>query len=874
MNTISRAALFQKLNPFLYSTVEGSTTFCKIRTNPYVELVHWLHQILQNNTCDFSCLIKHFSINGSRLASDVVSRLDALRCGSESVIDFSSDIDRAVERSWLLSSVKYKENRIRSARLFEAILMDEQLSHSFLSISPELKKINFSHLPAEKSKALFSASCEDVGEEKAVSGGHTIASGSDEALKRFTVDLTDKARSGAIDPVVGRDHEVDQIIDVLLRRRQNNPLLAGEAGVGKTAVVEGFAVRVALGDVPQALSNVSVLLLDIGLLKAGASMRGEFEQRLKQLISEIQRSEQPIILFIDEIHTLIGAGGEAGTGDAANLLKPALARGDLKTIGATTWGEYKKYIEKDPALTRRFQLIKVLEPSVPDAITMLNALIPSLEKHHGVDIHYTAVEAAVKLSSKYMADRQLPDKAISLLDTACARVAITQTGSPAVLSTALRQQEILKDKQLLLEREGRLGESVQEQLAAVCDELKAINATIDCLKEQWKAEQESFTSVSAMKKQLLTTDSAEANAPDRQEQYQAALSALRTLQGEQPMVSVAVSTDDVARVVQSWTGVPVGRMLESEVTAILGMEQTLMGRVIGQDHAIKAISRKIQTSHAGLDDPDKPIGVFLLAGPSGVGKTETAIALAESIYGGQQALITINMSEFQEAHTVSSLKGAPPGYVGYGEGGILTEAVRRKPYSVILLDEVEKAHPDVHEIFFQVFDKGWMEDGEGRRIDFRNTIILLTSNVGSELIINQMSEPEIAPDMDALSDLVREELLHVFPAAFLGRLSTVPYLPLCGERLRQITKLQLQRVVERAMNSHGMQLSYSPSVVDLIVSRCTNSNYGGRQIHSILENLILPELGLRVLESLGKGCKPTALKIRVLKGELIFESVS
>lgn len=871
MTVISRSSLFEKLDSFLYSTIEGSTTFCKIRMNPYVELVHWVHQILQNSACDFSYIVKHFEINESSLASDVVSRLDKLSSGYESVVDFSSDIDLAIERSWLLSSIKYKEAKIRSARLLEAIMMDEQLVESFYRISPELRKIKLSYLTGKKLEDLLANSSEKTSVSLDVSSSAAEVSSKDEALSRFTVDLTHKARSGEIDPVVGRDHEVDQIIDVLLRRRQNNPLLAGEAGVGKTAVVEGFAVRVAQGDVPQALRDVSVLLLDIGLLKAGASMRGEFEQRLKKLIHEVQQSDHPIILFIDEIHTLVGAGGEAGTGDAANLLKPALARGNLKTIGATTWAEYKKYIEKDPALTRRFQLIKVQEPSEQDAIAMLNALVPSLEQHHGVDIHYRAVEAAVKLSSKYIADRQLPDKAISLLDTACARVAITQTASPAILSAALRQQEMLGEERVLLEREGKLGNDVGERLTAVYDELQAIEIRIQQLNQQWKSEADAFASVSVTKKHLLGEESTGINTPECQKKYQDTLLSLRKLQGDEPLISVAVSEDDVARVVQSWTGVPVGRMLESEVMAVLGMEGPLMARVIGQDHAISALSRKIQTSNAGLDDPDKPIGVFLLAGPSGVGKTETAIALAESIYGGQQALITINMSEFQEAHTVSSLKGAPPGYVGYGEGGVLTEAVRRKPYSVILLDEVEKAHPDVHEIFFQVFDKGWMEDGEGRRIDFRNTIILLTSNVGSELIINQVAESDSALDMDILSDLVREELLQVFPPAFLGRLSTIPYLPLCSERLRQITKLQLQRVVDRAMENHRIELTYSPSVIDFIVSKCTNANYGGRQIHSVLENLVLPELGIRVLESLGKEHKLSALKIRVLKGELKFE---
>ena len=686
-----------------------------------------------------------------------------------------------------------------------------------------------------------------------VSGAMASAQmGKQEALRQFSVDLTDKARKGEIDPIVGRDEEIRQVVDILMRRRQNNPILTGEAGVGKTAVVEGFAQRITAGDVPPSLREVSLRTLDVGLLQAGASMKGEFENRLRQVIEEVQSSPKPIILFIDEAHTLVGAGGAAGTGDAANLLKPALARGTLRTVAATTWAEYKKYIEKDPALTRRFQVVQVKEPSEEKAILMMRGLAPHLEKHHRVQLFDEALEAAVRLSHRYIPARQLPDKAVSLLDTASARVAISQHAVPAELEDSRRRIEALETELRINEREAAVGMETTDRKVGVVGKLESERARCEGLEERWKQEKTLVEEILAIRAELRGPDgvpeSIEGSAGDgsgedaaEAETDQAVeggqgeegvgeepLSRLRglqeelaRLQGERPLILPSVDEQAIAAVVADWTGIPVGRMVKNEIETVLSLADTLSRRVVGQDHALEAVAKRIQTSRADLDNPNKPIGVFLLCGPSGVGKTETALALAEALYGGEQNLITINMSEFQEAHTVSTLKGAPPGYVGYGEGGVLTEAVRRRPYSVILLDEVEKAHSDVHEIFFQVFDKGMMEDGEGRLIDFKNTLILLTSNVGSDLIMNMCLDPELMPDIEGLNKALRDPLLKVFPAALLGRLISVPYYPLSEEMITNIATLQLDRIEKRISENHNLPFTYDKSVIELIATSVT-----------------------------------------------------
>ncbi|MNM76795.1 Chaperone protein ClpB [compost metagenome] len=703
-------------------------------------------------------------------------------------------------------------------------------------------------------------------------------------LAQYAQDLTAKARNGEIDPVTGRDEEIRQIVDILMRRRQNNPLLTGEAGVGKTAVVEGLALRIVAGDVPPQLRDVQLYLLDIGMLQAGAGVKGEFEKRLQTVIDEVQSSPTPIILFIDEIHTLIGAGGAQGTGDAANLLKPALARGQLRTVGATTWSEYKKYIEKDPALTRRFQVVQVHEPSEDKALLMLRSTVSPLEQHHRVLLLDEAVDAAVRLSHRYIPARQLPDKAVALLDTACARVAVSQHAEPAQVEDCRHRIEALQIEWDIARREAKVGignpqrpQDIEAQLALWQQQLEQLTA-------RWQEELALIQQIIDLRAQLHREEIEAEPTDEATEEPQPAPSAdelraqlaqlqqqLGELQGEAPLIFAAVDANVVAAVVSDWTGIPLGRMVKNEIDAVLQLADTLNQRVIGQRHALDLIARRVRTSRARLDDPNKPVGVFLLAGPSGVGKTETALALAETLYGGEQNVITINMSEFQESHTVSTLKGAPPGYVGYGEGGVLTEAVRRRPYSVVLLDEIEKAHPDVHEIFFQVFDKGWMEDGEGRHIDFRNTIIILTSNVGTDLIAGLCSDADLMPEPEALSGALREPLLSVFPAALLGRLLVVPYYPLTDATLGNIVRLQLGRVQRRLAENHDIVCTFDDAVIEQIVSRCTEVESGGRMVDAILTNTLLPQISHTLLTGSANDQRYRQLHIALQKNEFICQ---
>jgi type VI secretion system protein VasG len=703
--------------------------------------------------------------------------------------------------------------------------------------------------------------------------------GKEEALKQFTTDLTQQARDGKIDPIMGRDEEIRQVVDVLMRRRQNNPILVGEAGVGKTAVVEGFALRIARGDVPPALKDARLLALDVGLLQAGASMKGEFENRLKSVIEEIQASTTPVITFIDETHTLVGAGGAAGTGDAANLLKPALARGTLRTIGATTWAEYKKHIEKDPALTRRFQTVVVDEPSPTKAILMMRGIASMLEKHHKVQVLDEGIEAAVNLSARYIPARQLPDKSVSVLDTACARVSISQHAVPPEVDDSRKKITALETELGIIDRDETAGYDVTERRAAITAIKADEEKRLADLTARWEAEKAVVEQIIAIRAKLReggqpVEGAPEGEAPPDRDALMAELKAknaeLTAMQGETPLILPIVDAQAVATVVGDWTGIPVGRMLKDEIETVLNLDQHLAKRVIGQDHAMKMIAKRIQTSRAGLDNPSKPIGVFMLAGTSGVGKTETALALAEVLYGGEQNVITINMSEYQEAHTVSSLKGAPPGYIGYGEGGVLTEAVRRKPYSVVLLDEVEKAHPDVHEIFFQVFDKGQMEDGEGRMIDFRNTLILLTTNAGTEMIMDMCADPDLMPDPDGLAKALREPLLKIFPPALLGRLVVIPYYPLSAHMIAEITKLQLGRIKKRVQAAHGVPFVYSDVVVDTIVSRCQELESGGRMIDAIVTNTMLPDISNEFLRRMMSGGAVTRVAIDVKDGEFTY----
>jgi type VI secretion system protein VasG len=920
MASISRAALFGKLNRVGYRAIESATVFCKMRGNPYVELVHWIHQVLQLQDSDLHRIIRQFNLEPSRLAADITDSLDRLPRGSTTISDLSAHVEEAVERGWIFATLMFGEAQVRTGYLTLGMVDTRGLRNVLTSISKEFDKIKSETLK-DKFAEIVSGSPEEgqrptdgfqMGGGAApgeTSGAMAPAQmGKQEALKQFTTDLTEQARSGKMDPIIGRDEEIRQVVDILMRRRQNNPILVGEAGVGKTAVVEGFAQRIVRGDVPPQLKDVQLRTLDVGLLQAGASMKGEFENRLRQVIDEVQSSPKPIILFIDEAHTLVGAGGAAGTGDAANLLKPALARGTLRTIAATTWAEYKKYIEKDPALTRRFQTVQIDEPSEERAILMLRGVASTMEAHHKVQVLDEAIEAAVKLGHRYIPARQLPDKAVSLLDTACARVAISQHAVPAAVDDCRKHIESLETELAIIGREQAIGIDVGARRTHADGLLTQERERLVGLEKNWQSEKLLVEKILEHRRQLRegaapvegtgsslekAAAAAPAAAPSKppagepaaaptsplsDEQRASVLAQLRVLQtelaalqGENPLILPSVDAQAVGSVVADWTGIPVGRMVQDEIKTVMRLAEVLGARVIGQMHAHEMIARRIQTSRANLANPTRPIGVFMLAGPSGVGKTETALTLAEALYGGEQNLITINMSEFQEAHTVSTLKGAPPGYVGYGEGGVLTEAVRRKPYSVVLLDEVEKAHPDVHEIFFQVFDKGVMEDGEGRMIDFKNTLILLTTNVGSELIMNMCKDPELMPEPEGIAAALRPALLKTFPAALLGRLVTIPYYPLSDTMLRAIIRLQLGRIEKRIRANYGIPFTYTDETVKLIASRCTELESGGRMIDAILTNNVLPVISRRFLESAGEDRPLQRVHVNALDSEFVYE---
>ncbi|EFH8235647.1 type VI secretion system ATPase TssH [Escherichia coli] len=872
---VSRSALYGKLTKSLFRSLESATTFCKLRANPYVELTHWLHQLIQQPENDIHNVLRHYQITSADVEKALIQQLNILPAGASVINDFSHHIDLSVEKAWMLASIRFGDQKIRSGWLLLAWLTTPELYRvlknicaplaglpvdelldilpSLIASSPELTEI-----PYDGSDLNFAV----PGEASQVFAGEST--GSKSALAKYCQDMTALAREGNIDPVTGREHEIRTMTDILLRRRQNNPLLTGEAGVGKTAVVEGFALAIAGGEVPPSLRNVRLLSLDVGALLAGASMKGEFESRLKALLEEAARSPQPVILFVDEVHTLVGAGGTSGTGDAANLLKPALARGTLRTIGATTWSEYKRHIEKDPALTRRFQVLQVAEPEEVAAVEMVRGLVTTLEKHHDVLILDEAVRAAVQLSHRYIPARQLPDKAISLLDTAAARVALSLHTPPARVQYLRQQLNAAELEQELLLKQEKMGIR-SERGDVLTARIISLNADLSDTEARWQQELELVRSLQEQR----------GAAPGERDEItlQQAETALRGWQGENPVVYPEVSATVVAEIVSDWTGIPAGRMVKDEASQILELPTRLAQRVTGQMDALAQIGERIQTARAGLGDPRKPVGVFLLAGPSGVGKTETALALAEAIYGGEQNLITINMSEYQESHTVSTLKGAPPGYVGYGEGGVLTEAVRRHPWSVVLLDEIEKAHHDVHELFFQVFDKGAMEDGEGVHIDFKNTTLLLTTNAGAELISQLCEDPALMPDSAGLKEALMPELRKHFPAAFLGRVTVIPYLPLDETARGVIARLHLGRLMDRMAEQHGVSLVYGDELITHIVSRCPMHETGARLLIGYIDQHILPQLSRYWLQAMTEKTAITQIRIRVDEDEqIIFET--
>jgi type VI secretion system protein VasG len=864
-------ALISKLNDAARSALEGAAGLCLSRTHYDIEIEHFLTKLLDSSSGDFAAIIKHFEIDKSKLTGELARSMDKLKSGNARTPAISPTVMKMLTTAWTIGSIDFNAGQIRTAFTILALVSDEELSRLINDVSREFQKINAEALRKDLMGivALSDETTTAAAQAPASDAAAKVGSGKTPNLDQYTVDLTGNARKGKIDPVLGRDAEIRQVVDILTRRRQNNPILTGEAGVGKTAVVEGFALRVAQGDVPPALKNVHIRTLDLALLQAGAGVKGEFENRLKGLIEEVKASPTPIILFIDEAHTMIGAGGQAGQNDAANLLKPALARGELRTIAATTWSEYKKYFEKDAALARRFQVVKVEEPSEPQCMVMMRGLVASLEKHHKVRILDEAVFASVRLSHRYLAGRQLPDKAVSILDTACARLSLGQNATPPKIEDLTRQIDALEVQKRILQREEIVGADHKEKLAEIETLRVAAEGSLKTMQARWDKERELVTKIRELRDKLEAGHAEDAKVDDKTD-----LAALRTklqgleaelvsVQGETGLIQVCVDAQIVGEVLSAWTGIPAGKMLKDEIATVLSLQEHLGKRVIGQPHAMEVISQRVQTSRASLDDPNKPVGVFMLVGPSGVGKTETALALSDLLYGGEHNLITINMSEFQESHTVSTLKGSPPGYIGYGEGGVLTEAVRRRPYSVVLLDEVEKAHPDVLEIFFQVFDKGNMEDGEGRQIDFKNNIIILTSNACTDQMMKLVADPETAPSPRALIEALKPDLNKIFKPAFLGRMVLIPYYPVRDEALKQIIRLKLGKIQRRILENHKVKLSYDEAFLIEVASRCTEVESGARNVDNILTNTLLPDLSRRILGGMAVGEKMTAIHVGI-----------
>lgn len=886
---VNLKSLISKLNPVCRNALEAAAGLCLTRTHYDVDVEHLLIKLTDATDTDLQRIINHYEINPARLSKDLTRALDRFKTGNTRTPALSPRIPRLLSEAWKFASIDYGAAKIRSGHLLLAALSDSDLLRLVRETSSEFLRVSAEDLH-KKLLELIAGTAEDVGEINAAVDGDATASGTPGSTKtpgldQFTIDLTARAKKGDIDPVLGRDVEIRQMVDILTRRRQNNPILTGEAGVGKTAVVEGLALRIAAGDVPPPLKNVALKSLDLTLLQAGAGVKGEFENRLKSVIEEVKQSPKPIILFIDEAHAMIGAGGQAGQGDAANILKPALARGELRTIAATTWSEYKKYFEKDAALTRRFQVVKVDEPAEPQAIAMLRGLVETLERHHNVRILDEATDAAVRLSHRYISGRQLPDKAVSVLDTASARVALGQMTTPAAIEDCQRRISLIDTEMGILERESLTGANFSERLHELSKEKVDTESRLAELDKRWNEEKKYVEELRAIRAQLevhaaaVKKGSAEnvdgrlpaAEVSRLQGEIARLNDELAKVQGDSPLVQVCVDAQAVAEVVSGWTGIPVGKVVKDEIQTVLTLKDRLEERVIGQSHALDAISQRIRTARAKLEDPRKPIGVFMLVGPSGVGKTETALALADTLFGGERNLVVINMSEYQESHTVSGLKGSPPGYVGYGEGGVLTEAVRRKPYSVVLLDEVEKAHNDVMELFYQVFDKGMLEDGEGREVDFKNTLIIMTSNAGTDTVTKLSADPDTRPEPEVLAEALRPDLLKVFKPAFLGRAIIVPYYPIADEIMRKIIELQLGRIQKRLFENHRAQFSYDAALVEEVAKRCTEVESGARNVDHILTRTLLPEIAQEFLGRMASNESISRVHVTVDKGGFRYE---
>ncbi len=881
----SLKTLISKLNSTCRQAAERAASLCMARGNYEVDLEHLLLALLEHPAADIHVVGKRCGISPTGLERELNQEIDRFKTGNTRTPVFSTHILKLLEQAWLIASLDARLPRIRSGHLLLALLTEPELSQLAFRGAKLLSKVRLDELKhnfdkmtegsaeAAEVSGLATPAESGEGDDPLLAGG--AAGGKTPALDQFTTNLTQRARDGKVDPVIGRDAEIRQVIDILMRRRQNNPILTGEAGVGKTAVVEGLALRIAQEDVPPPLLGVELHTLDMGLLQAGASVKGEFENRLKNVIDEVKKSVKPIILFIDEAHTMIGAGGQSGQNDAANLLKPALARGELRTVAATTWAEYKKYFEKDAALARRFQVVKVEEPSETLASAMLRGMVPLMEKHFGIRVLDEAVTEAVRLSHRYISGRQLPDKAISVLDTACAKVALGQSATPALIDEA--DKRLLREKAELaaLEREAASGAWHDTRIKELKAQIAAIESDLAIFKSRFDEEKGLVSRILELRGELenagATVDTEKTAKTRTRKKTETAgdseldktLVRLRELQGESPMVPLQVDGHVVAEIIAAWTGIPLGKMVKNEINTVLNLKPLLQERVIGQDHALEAVAQRVRTARANLEDPNKPKGVFMFVGPSGVGKTETALALADILYGGERKLVTINMSEYQEAHSVSGLKGSPPGYVGYGEGGVLTEAVRRNPYSVVLLDEVEKAHPDVLELFFQVFDKGVLDDAEGREIDFRNTLIILTSNVGSTQIMQAcLNKPaEELPAADALADALRPVLFKSFKPAFLGRMKVVPYYPISDEVLVSIIELKLGRIRDRIAANHKAEFVWDDKLVEAVLARCTEVDSGARNVDHILNGTLLPEIAEVVLARMAEGVAVERIKV-------------
>lgn len=887
--------LIGKLNQTCRQAAERAASLCMAQGHYEVDLEHLFLALLEKPASDVSIIARRCHIQADALEADLKAEIDRFKNGNTRTPVFSAHLPKLFEHAWLIASLDTQTTRIRSGHLLLALLTEPDLVQLARRGSPLFESFRLDELKHDF--AALTQGSEETGQAVGLAddaGGQEApgqpAPGLSQtpALDQYTTNLTERAREGKIDPVIGRDAEIRQMIDILTRRRQNNPILTGEAGVGKTAVVEGLALRIVADDVPPALAGVTLRVLDMGLLQAGASVKGEFENRLKNVIDEVKKSPSPIILFIDEAHTMIGAGGQAGQNDAANLLKPALARGELRTIAATTWSEYKKYFEKDAALARRFQVVKVEEPDEALAASMLRGMAPLMERHFGVRVLDEAIVAAARLSHRYITGRQLPDKAVSVLDTACARVALGRSATPALIDDARHRLTRLRTEREALRREAATG-APQARLAELDAEITSVEAALADAEGRHAAEMALVDRIQALRAELeaqgqdapnADASAAPSAAPasgrrkpapapltPEQQRLAGLMDELRALQGEQPLVPACVDAQIVAEIISAWTGIPLGRMVNDEIRTVLQLQPMLAERVIGQDHALHAIAQRVRTARAGLEDPDKPKGVFLFVGPSGVGKTETALALADILYGGERKLVTINMSEYQEAHSISGLKGSPPGYVGYGEGGVLTEAVRRQPYSVVLLDEIEKAHPDVLELFFQVFDKGVMDDAEGREIDFRNTLIILTSNVGSSTIMQAcLNKPASErPSPEQLAELLAPQLYKAFKPAFLGRMKTIPYYPVDDDALAHIIGLKLGRIARRVQATHRAAFDWDDGLVEAVLARCTEVDTGARNVDHILNGALLPEIAEQVLGRMSQG--EAIAKIRVTAGK-------